>query len=103
MTRPEFFALTLRQWAALRDRREDSWKRSERMTELMGGQIVAMVRRCGFVRWKEPASAEDYMPSVQLEKARREAALTAEERLARSWEAYSRNRAAYLGRKGRER
>lgn len=59
----EFLNITPRFFAALLERDRQRRERSQEMTELMGAQIVAMVRTCGFAQFKEPAEVKDFMPS----------------------------------------
>lgn len=59
----EFLNITPRFFAALLERDRQRRERNQEMTELMGAQIVAMVRTCGFAQFKEPAEFKAFMPT----------------------------------------
>lgn len=59
----EFLDITPRFFDALLQKDKARAKRAQEMTEIMGAQIVAMVRSCGFVQFKEPMAAREFMPS----------------------------------------
>ncbi|GEM_PF-5249029 len=65
----EFLDITPRFFHALMEKRRDREERSQEMTELMGAQIVAMVRQCGFAQFEKPAAPKDFMPSEWRKKA----------------------------------
>jgi len=58
-----FLGITPRYFAALQKKGYEKLVREQSMTEIMGAQMVAMVRACGFVQFKEPMAAKDFMPS----------------------------------------
>jgi hypothetical protein len=59
----EFLDVTPRYFAALQKQEQEKREHDQEMTEIMGAQIVAMVRRCGFIQFKEPMEAKDFRPS----------------------------------------
>lgn len=58
-----FLDITPRYFHALQKRDREKRVRDQEMTEVMGAQIVAMVRRCGMLQWKEDRDAKDFMPT----------------------------------------
>ena len=64
----QFLEITPRYFHALMERLRAKEERAQEMTEIMGAQIVAMVRQCGFVQFKEPAAAREFMPSEWRKK-----------------------------------
>ena len=64
MSVEEFLDITPRFFSALLKQEEEQRKADQHITEVMGAQIVAMVRRCGFMRFDEQLGFSDFMPTV---------------------------------------
>ncbi|GGA80684.1 hypothetical protein GCM10011507_34870 [Edaphobacter acidisoli] len=69
MHREEFLEIDPRYFAALVKEHQVKLRRADEMTEIMGAQIVAMVRRCGFIQFEEQLTAKDFMPSLWKNEA----------------------------------
>jgi len=63
MTLDEFLDLTPRFLETLEQEEMAKRKLDGRTTEIMGAQLVSMIRRCGFVQFEEERDFRDFMPS----------------------------------------
>jgi len=94
MQREEFMRLSPRYFAALVKEHQARLRRADEMTEIMVAQVVAMVRRCGFVQFDEQLSAEDFMPSRWREEAAKPKRINHKE-IAEGWRMYLKLAAGY--------
>lgn len=87
----EFLDVTPRFFAALLEKEKAKRRIDQEMTELMGAQIVAMVRRCGFIQFDELMSAKDFMPTVwerQAKAAPKRQTKAEKGKIAEAWRVY---------------